>query len=142
MDGIEKTKQMIEKEIADMLDGHEYGDGIRDDILKYAKEKGAVIVFGVSDDLMEFRGAIYGAIYCCGGGTAYLDKNGLIENKCDSADCPYYIEERTHGICIEAVWDSEGYSWVYKTAIPHETFEIIEEGEKYCRGIVFSIDKI
>ena len=137
-----RIPEMIEKEIADMLDGLEYGEEIRDDILKYAKDNGAVIVFGASDDLMEFRGAIYGAIYCCGGGTAYLDKNGLIENKCDNEDCPYFIEKRLHAKYIMAVWDCDGYSWVYTMTIPFETFDIFEEGKKYCRGIVFSMDKI
>ena len=133
---------MIEKEIADMLDGLEYGEEIRDDILKYAKENGAVIVFGASDDLMEFRGAIKDEVGCYNGGKAYLDKNGLIVNKCDNEDCPYFIEKLLHAKVITAIWDSEGYSWIYVTDIPHETFEIVEEGQKYCRGIVFSMGKI
>ena len=133
---------MIEKEIADLLDGMEYGEKIPRTRLKYAKENGAVIVFGASDDLMEFRGAIEDEVGAYGGATAYIDKNGLVKNKCDNEDCPYFIEERTHAIRITAIWDSEGYSWVYITAIPHETFEILEDGQKYCRGIVFSIDKI
>jgi len=30
----------------------------------------------------------------------------------------------------------------YETDIPHETFDIYEDGEKFCRGIVFSIDSL
>lgn len=133
---------MIEKEIADMLDGIEYGEEIREDILKYAKENGAVIVFGASDDLMEFRGAIEDELTVYGDGFAYLNKNGLLRNKCNNADCPYFIEKRLQAKSIAAIWDCSGYSWIYTTEIPHETFEILEEGEKYCRGIVFSVDKI
>ena len=40
---------------------------------------------------------------------------------------------------MKAVWGEEGYSWTYETAIPHATFEILEDEEKYCRGIVFDI---
>ena len=137
-----RTPKMIEKEIADMLDGLKYGEEIRDDILKYAKENGAVIVFGASDDLMEFRGAVEDEVSCDEGGCAYFDRNGLLKNKCNNEDCPYFQEKLLHAKHIEAVWDSEGYSWIYVTDIPHETFEIVEEGQKYCRGIVFSMGKI
>ena len=133
---------MIDKEIAEMLDGLEYGDRIREDILKYAEENGAVIVFGASDDLMEFRGTIYDEVGGYGGGKAYVDKSGLITNKCDNEDCPYFREKLLSAKAITAIWDSEGYSWIYKTDIPHETFEIFEDGRKYCRGIVFCIDAI
>jgi hypothetical protein len=40
---------------------------------------------------------------------------------------------------IEVVWDAEGYSWIYETEIPHAVFDILEDGEKFCRGIVFDI---
>jgi hypothetical protein len=40
---------------------------------------------------------------------------------------------------IEAVWAEDGYSWTYRTDIPHATFEITEDGEPYCRGIVFAL---
>ena len=129
--------EMITKEIAALLDGMEYGEEISKHNLQYAKENGAVIVFGASDDLMEFRGAIEDELGMCGDGFAYLTKDGLLQNKCDNEDCPYFMEKRLHAKSIAAVWVCDGYSWVYTTEIPHETFEIVEEGQKYCRGIVF-----
>lgn len=132
----------IEKEIADILDGMEYGKEISEQDLRYAKVNGAIIVFGASDDLMEFRGAIEDENSCYGGGKAYLNKNGLIKNKCDDERCPYFEEKLQCAKVITAIWDSDGYSWIYATDIPHETFEILEEGRKYCRGIVFSIDAL
>ena len=33
-------------------------------------------------------------------------------------------------------------TWCYKTDIPHETFMIYDDGEPYCRGIVFSIEDL
>jgi len=133
---------MIEKEIAALLDGMEHGSFILKHDIKYAKENGAVIVFGVSNDLMEFRGAIDGEIRCYRGGTAYLNKEGLLRNRCNNENCPYFITEQLLAKAITAVWDINGYSWEYQTIIPHETFEIFDMGHKYCRGIVFSIDKI
>ena len=127
---------MITKEIAALLDGMEYGEDIKEHDLEYAKVNGAVIVFGASDDLMEFRGAITDELPMYGGGFAYLTKDGLLKNKCDYADCPYFIEKRLQAKSIAAVWDCGGYSWLYTTEIPHETFDILENGDKYCRGIV------
>ena len=44
------------KELADKLNGRAYGDSF-DDVKQEAKESGLVIVYGASDDLMEFDGA-------------------------------------------------------------------------------------
>jgi len=41
---------------------------------------------------------------------------------------------------VDALWAKEdGYSWTYRTDIPHATFEIVEDGEPYCRGIVIDV---
>ena len=32
--------------------------------------------------------------------------------------------------------------WVFKTSIPHATFEIIEDNERYCMGLVFNISDL
>ena len=43
------------KELAEKLNGRAYGDSF-DDVKQEAKENGLVIVYGASDDLMEFDG--------------------------------------------------------------------------------------
>ena len=133
---------MITKEIAAILDGMEYGDTISETNLKYAKENGAAIVVGASDDLLEFYGAINDEASCYGGGTVYFNHSGELRSECNSDDCPYFEKTKANASKIKAIWDSEGYSWTYETDIPHETFEILGDGEKYCRGIVFSIDDV
>lgn len=133
---------MIEKEIADELNGLEYTEDIRPEIIEYAKKNGVVIVFGASDDLMEFRGAIKDEASCYGGEIIYFNRSGELKSECDNPFCPYFDAARENANKIEAVWDSEGYSWTYKTDIQHETFDILEDGEKYCRGIVFSVDAL
>jgi hypothetical protein len=56
-----------------------------------AREHGLVIVYGDSDDLMEFRGAIRDELDYYEGGAAYLDpdKKDILINCCDNDDCPY-----------------------------------------------------
>jgi rubrerythrin len=127
------------KEFADKLNGREYGKEITREEMQLAKELGFVILHGASDDLAEFVGAIYDEAGCCDGGNIYLTAKGLIgelECGCKYAQAIRKQQEAT-AKKIEAVWNSEGYSWTYKTDIPHATFEIMEDGEKYCRGIVF-----
>ena len=129
-------------EWAALLEGREYRQEISKEERALAKENNIVIVFGASDDLMEFMGAIDDELGCYNGGDTYINRYGIIENKCPDDDCPYFYREQREGIKIKAIWSHDGYSWVYETKIPHETFNIMEDGNTYCRGIVFSLDQL
>lgn len=124
-------------EFAKMLDGREYGKEMTGIEKIRAKELGFVVVFGYSDDNAEFEGAICEEVGCYDGDTIYLDEHGIFE-ECES-ECSHSVLVKEKCKTIEAVWDSEGYSWTYKTDIPHAAFDIMEDGEKYCQGIVFDV---
>lgn len=47
-----------------------------------------------------------------------------------------------HAKQIEAIWGKDGISWQYKTDIPHATFNVMEDDEVYCIGIVFDIKEL
>jgi hypothetical protein len=129
------------KEFASMLNGGEYEEEITKEEGKQAKELGFVVVFGASDDLAEFRGALDDEASVWDGGEIFLDKHGLFEG-CEE-DCKYSKAAKEKCKVIEAIWCGEvDYSWTYKTDIPHATFEIMKDGEKYCRGIVFDIKSL
>ena len=104
--------------------------------MQEAKENGLIIVYGASDDLMEFEGAFNDEGSCFDGGTVYFDLDGVS-----------YDEERKKCF-IDARWcegtDKEGNqaTWSYETAIPHETLKIWEDGELFCIGLAFSIEDI
>ena len=131
---------MNTKEISDKLNNSRYPFEPDRELMRKAKENGLVVVFGSSDDLMEFRGAIYDELGAWDGATAYVNKNGIFEG----TDCEKCLERRDKEYMkIEQVWGGlDGYSWNYKTDVPHETFEILDGDENYCRGIVFSIDDL
>lgn len=129
-------------ELANILNGREYGDEITKEEAALAASHGLVVVFGYSDDGMEFCGAITDEVGCYDGGFAYITSKGLLENECDCHDCPYFQKQKGQAKKLTAVWGTDGYSWIYQTDIPHATFEIVEDGEPYCRGIVFSLDDI
>ena len=116
---------MNSNEFAAILNGSEYRDEMSAHLDMIAREDGLVVVFGASDDLMEFRGAIYDEVGCYDGGTAYLNSKGLLVNQCDEANCPYFEIERANAVTIRAIWDNEGYSWTYETKIPHELCGIL-----------------
>ena len=101
-----------------------------------------MIVYGASDDLMEFDGVIHDEIGCNDGGEAIIVDGKLWEM--ETCDCDHARkadeEAERRGKKIEALWCAEGgYSWTYKTDIPHCCFEVVEDGEPYCRGIVFDL---
>lgn len=106
----------------------EYPVKIPEHIIREAIENNIVIVFGSSDDLIEFRGAIddEGGAY---GGGEYLVTYG---------DVGY--DEQPGKKNLKAIWHDEGNPcFTYETKIPHETFDVWEDGEKYCVGIVFDL---
>ena len=136
---------MDAKELAAKLNGREYLHEITRGEAELAKASGLVVVYGASDDLIEFRGAIRDE----GGapGDVLIDTKGVLPSW-DSASeseesAQEYFERKAKARTIEALFAKEpGYTWIYKTDIPHETFEIVEDNELYCRGIIFNIGDI
>lgn len=127
----EKKNPMTTKELADLLDGREYGNEITISEAKDAAEAGLVVVFGASDDLIEFRGAINDEGGCFDGGTVYFDRDGVAQ------------EGEEKEFSIEAIWCGQNdYSWSYEADFPHNSFAILEDGEPYCRGVVFSLNDL
>lgn len=128
--------------LAKLLNGNEYGDEISKEQEADAKASGLVIAFGYSDDNIELRGAISDEIGCYGGSDIKFDLQGALPEfeNLDEEEAEQYFR-RKHGVrLITANWDTDGYSWTYATDIPHSTFDVMEDGDKYCRAIVFSID--
>lgn len=127
------------KKWAEKLDGREYGSELTDIEKKELKALGLVVVFGASDDLCEFRGAIDDEVGCFNGGDIYINAEGLIANNMDMFD-DFVPENSPEFALIKMCWGLRGYSWFCETDIPHESFKILDDGDPYCRGIIFSVD--
>lgn len=130
---------MTKEEAAAALDGNEYGHEGSRDLWKKMEAAGLVAVFGASDDLMEIQGAAHDEIGAYNGGEVFFTNEGILDNRCVNERCPYHAEEAEKAAKVEALWDVDGFSWRYKTSIPHATFIIKEDGENYCEGIVFAL---
>lgn len=136
---------MIKEYLAALLDGIQYPAhrSITKDQIEAAKAAGLVIVFGASDDLMEFEGAIRDEVGCYNGGTALVDAQGLLpdrESIEDDDELEAFFKRKPLAKKIEALWCKEdGYSFTYATDIPHSTFDVMKGDDHYCRGIVFAL---
>ena len=131
---------MTRDEAAAALNGNEYGNEGSKELFAAMNAAGLVAVFGYSDDNAELRGAIDDEVGCFDGGTILLTADGLLTNDCDNDRCPHFERMKDQAASVKALWCQEdGMSWTYKTAIPHSTFIINEDGEPYCRGIVFAL---
>ncbi|MCS4284469.1 hypothetical protein M2396_002765 [Pseudomonas sp. BIGb0278] len=137
---------MTKEELAAQLTGLEYPTRIPGSLIVAAQSAGLVILCGASDDLMEFYGARREEIGCYDGGTAFVDADGVLPDRdCLDGDeeIAEYVQRQKSAKAIEALWCKEdGYSWTYKTDIPHATFEVVEDGQPYCRGIVFALAEL
>jgi hypothetical protein len=136
---------MTKEELAAKLNGREYGNEVSKEECQEAALNKLVIVYGSSDDLMEFEGAIYNEVGAYNGTTVRVFDTDILrswDSVCDDRDeheCEQYFKDKAKAKEIKAIWCDRGYSWIYETEIPHATFEIMEDGDKYCRGIVFSM---
>ena len=129
--------------LAGLLTGREYGKEMAKEEELQAKAAGLIVIFGASDDLMELRGAIHDEFSCYGGGVALVDAKGVLpfrEDIDDDEQLKDYWARVPAARAVDALWDKEdGISWSYRTDVPHATFEIVEDGEPYCRGIVIDV---
>lgn len=120
-----------------------------------AKESGLVIVYGSSDDRMEFNGAINDDGSCYDGGEVLFTKKGCLQNQDECEEAIETLKENGYNVDslqiqsnkINALWspensEHENLLWAYETEIPHEKFNLMEGGEVYCIGIVFSINDL
>lgn len=126
------------KEAAAALDGNEYRREGSKELFAQMKVAGLVAVFGASDDLMEFRGAVDDEV---GDVDAYFTKAGLLTNECRDHNCPHFAKKKEAASHVAAIWCPDGIetSWLMRTELPNEAFTIREDGETYCIGLVFSL---
>lgn len=119
-------KEILAKE----LNGIEYRDSIPN--IKAAKDNKLLIIHGASDDLVIIDGFITEQLDAYDGLEFYLSSNGEIS-----------LNDGIGGELIEAIFSPEylDTTWLFETEIPHATFDIMEDGELYCRGLVIDLNE-
>lgn len=144
------SKKLTPAEFAARINGREYRSELNEEEAALAKANGLIVVFGYSDDNVEFEGAIRDEIGAYNGTTVRVDAEGILpdwENvdKDDKEEMKRWL--RRDGLrvfSIQALWcaTTEDPSWTFRTEIPHVCFDVMEDGEVFCRGMVFSLDEL
>lgn len=129
---------MNAKEFAAMLNGREYGSEITPSEIKLAKDSGLIVAFGYSDDNLELHGMVDDEVSAYDG-TEVMVRLDKMEVVGDDA-CPDCME-RCKSITINAEWSPKdpSASWLITSSEPFETFDIMEDGELFCRGCVIHV---
>jgi hypothetical protein len=131
---------------ADLLTGREYGSEMTRAEEAQAKDAGLLVIFGASDDLVELRGVVHHEIGAWE--TFRVDSEGLqltwdTVEKDDIDACREYFRREKCGRDVKAIWwGRDSWFWTFKTEIPHAVFEILEDGDLYCRGMVFALKDV
>lgn len=134
---------MKANELARRLSGIDLND-ISSEIGNEARRAGLIVVYGTSRDTLTFIGAIEGEADMPEGGAIHLDADGLLPDVDDVPNdrLPAYYDRKRLSYLIDAEWDKNGFPWSFTTAIPHHRFVVMEDGVRYCRGIVFGFSMI
>jgi len=140
----EKTvSDLTAKRMAEMLGRRVMGNEITEAEERMARDADLVVVFGYSDDNVELRGAIHDEVAAYNGATVYLSATGLLQNDCDDDRCPHFERERKRAARFKAKWDDgTGAAWTFDVPWRHYTFEVFEENELFCVGVVFAMQEV
>ena len=131
------------KELAQRLVGTKYPIYFKDEDIMFAKANGLVIVSGYSDDSCYLEGVICEEVGCFGGGEVFFI-NGEISY---ISGYESFTKEQLNSIVrLKIEWGSpnEKFTWTYKfnQKIPVEKFEVYDDDEAYCEGIIFRVSDL
>ena len=143
------------KEFAAMLHGRDCQPNLTPDERLLAERRGFVIVYGDSDDRVEFDGAIKAEGHTnplakdCPAGVLALSADGkLLDEESDLYS--EYVKENRNVIKV-FYCSKDGLNWAFETDIPHETFltydggydeEIADFDDSFARCIVFEMSAL
>lgn len=126
---------MNAKELAEKLNGRNAGDEITKEEAEQAMINNLVVIYGASDDLIEIDGIINDEVCIYGGGDVLFLDGDLLRPECDDDCCPHEEKRAERAVSIKAKFDNTG--WSFDCPFECSTFDIFEDGEIFCKGIVF-----
>ncbi len=138
---------MTKELLAAQLNGREIGEEISKIETDLAAANRLLVVYGASDDLVEFEGILRDETGAPG--TVRISRDGVLLEAPDRDEKDtlrkfgvYAAWEASckSAITIKCLWnDGTGPAWTYKTDEPHATFDVMEDGEVWCKGLVIQL---
>ena len=134
------------KSVAKKLQGCQYRDELtgREEVV--LEKNRIVVAFGRSDDVIQFNGAVSDETGAWRQSETYFTRDGILKNECEEYDCPNFrkfLESVKYGtVTSETDHDKYGCTHYLTADFPHHKFDVMEDGEKYCVGIAFSLDDV
>lgn len=138
---------MTKEQLAAQLDGREYSFELTREEAKQAKADSLVVIYGASDDLAEFAGAIDEELGAPGEFLIFegkllpemTDEDEEVLRKHGVFDMAY--TRRDKGTWVKVEMDDED-GWEVTTNAPHAKFNIMEEGQVFCEAIVIDLKEL
>ena len=146
---------MTKEQLAEALDGVQYGE--EDDLINTLEadgpEQDLVVVFGHSDDCVEIRGALNDEFSRSGfslywnfehNRVGFVENlEGVVEDQRDVLDGLFSTFGRKM-LCVNNVasWDADYLFQFEPDSIPFTPFKVMDDGELYCIGCVFSLEDV
>jgi hypothetical protein len=136
--------RLTKEEMAARLDGREYREEMTADDEVLAHDSGLIVIFGASDDLVEFRGVVTDEIGMYGSGPVLIDEQGPLPKERDDDwsddEMADYFARKKRAVTLRAEWcERDDFSWSFQSPVPVAEFNIMEGTEHYCRGIVIDV---
>lgn len=133
---------MTIQDVAAMLNGREYGSEVSPEEKVEFKNAGIVVVYGCSDDCVEFEGAVNTEFCIWNTGRIPLLNGVPFEVSCtedvsETSLCPLLKEVAKKLKHINAKFGVNG--WEFDADFPHEKFTISEEGEVFDVGLIYAL---
>jgi len=160
--GIDKQEAFLEanadislEEFAAMLHGRDCQPNLTAEELLLAKKRGFVVVYGDSDDRVEFEGAIREEGHTdpllrnCPAGVLVLSEDGELLDD-DSELYAEYVRENRNIITV-FYCEKDGLNWAFESTISHETFLTYDGGydeecadfdDGFARCMVFELSAL
>jgi hypothetical protein len=135
---------MTAEEFARLLDGREYGDEMSKEENELAAENRLFVFFGYSDNNLEIKGIIddeigaYEGIEVCIAKTVNTPYWSIVNEEMKAIAGNFVKNLKNFIVKIDWCPDDLDTSWLITTDVPHATFDIMEDDDLFCRGIVVS----
>lgn len=132
-------EKLTTKEVAERMNGREYMHEITTEESNELAYHGITVAFGASDDNVEFYGYIDDEIGCWEYVTIPILDDEILKkcsDVCEDYDCPLWKNALSKAKTLRAQFTNDG--WKFAADFPHEKFVIMEDGEVFGEGVVFS----